>query len=135
MYMHVRTYKEYREVVDLCSEAVAVSDRLMREPFGVIRDGPVQFPLNTEWSVIYDRQIQTILGFMSLTRHLVSRQDGAPQVTPLCPVLFMLYIRLKCLLKLGKPRDSIQLVHHTRVCHYQNAFSCKILLLAYRLTV
>ena len=135
MYMHVRTYKDYREVVDLCSEAVEVSDQLMPEPFEEIRDGPVQFPLNTEWSIIYDRQIQTILGFMSLTRHLASRQDGAPQVTPLCPVLFMLYIRLKCLLKLGEPRDTVQLVHHSSVCHYENAFSCKILLLAYRLTL
>ena len=88
-------YKDYREVINLCNEAVEVSDRLMRGSFEDIRDGPVQFPLNTEWSIIYDRQIQTILGFMSLTRHLVSRQDGATQVTPLCPVLFMLYIQVE----------------------------------------
>ena len=58
MYMHVRTVKDYRVVINICNEAVEFSDRLMRESFKDIRDGPVQFPLNTEWSIIYDRQIQ-----------------------------------------------------------------------------
>ena len=133
--MRRRTSEDYRAVVDFCDEAVRVDDRLKRESFKELRAGPVQFPLNTKWSIIYDRQMQAILGFMSLTRHLASRPDGAPQVTPLCPLMFMLYIRLKCFLKLGKPQDSVQLANHNCVCRYQNNFSCNILFLAYRMDV
>ena len=135
MFLNSRTSEDYRVVVDLCDEAVGVNDRLKRESFSDLRVGPVQFSLNTDWSIIYDRQIQTILGFMSLTRHLASRPDGAPQVIPLCPLMFMLYIRLKCFLMLKKPQDSVQLANHNFVCRYQNAFSCKILLLAYQMDV
>ena len=65
-----------------------------------VSDGQVPFLLRNKLSIIYDKHIQTVLGLLVLFKFTLRFNDSSIAVAG-CPVLFILYMRLQSLRKLG----------------------------------
>ena len=73
--------------------------------------------LKTTWSQICDRNIQCILGFVTLINN-VTKRDAVNGWIRVCPVLFLHYLRIQSLKMLNKPIFSAveQMAEHIETC-------------------
>ena len=122
---------DYRHVIDLCDESIKYLEQTAHDSPRDAREGAFRLPLNIEWCAIYDPQIRSILGFISLARHFVTNRP--PQVVAVCPILFILYFRMKCYQELKEPTDFLPLFRHVEDCSFNNLCGQVIFFLAYRM--
>ena len=81
----------YKLAVDVSTKALDLF-----KPISVIELYEYNAPvlMVEEWSVVFDNQIQTILGFFILVKHHLQLQTFV--LDRICPVLFLHYLRVQC---------------------------------------
>lgn len=59
-------------------------------------DSKFPFVLSTEWTGVFDKELQALLGLCSLCAFLYNRTDDCSLSLPVCPITFILYLKLRC---------------------------------------
>ena len=54
--------------------------------------------LSTQWTAVYDAELQALLGFCSLCAFVSNRTDAGSVCLAVCPVQFVLYLNVRCAL-------------------------------------
>ena len=78
----------------MCNEVVKVykhstsNKRFAENAFPVL--------LSTQWTAVYDAELQALLGLCSLCAFVSNRTDARSVCLAVCPVLFVLYLKARC---------------------------------------
>ena len=92
--------------------------------------------LSTQWTSIYDKEIQELLGFYSLCSYVFDKSSSRSVYLRVCPIQFALYLRLRAAMDiLNKETDNCQLfnpeaivtcvdnvIGHTKYCNGESRF-------------
>jgi hypothetical protein len=89
--LHYTMTRKYITVITLCQEIMTGSKKSKCNSFFAERTLPVI--LSTEWTEIYDREIQAILGFYSLCSYLL--KCNSLVYLGVCPILYILYLMVR----------------------------------------
>ena len=75
--------------------------------------------LKRSWSVMFDKNIQTVLGFLALMNSLSPQDKQVSEWIKMCPVLFIHYIRVQALREQNKSIFGVVLlmVQHLHMCY------------------
>ena len=93
--LYYNTQSDHRATIDTCDEIVETyklskyNQQFAELSFPVI--------LSTQWSEIYDKEIQSMLGFYSLCSYVLDKAGSRSVYLGVCPVLFSLYLKVRCL--------------------------------------
>ena len=99
--------------------ALLIEDRVEYTWNRMFSHGVFHFLIKRSWSVIFDRNIQTVLGFLAVMKVTSPRDKQVGEWIKLCPVLFILYFRIQCLREQREPIFSavLDLVQHLHTCY------------------
>ena len=88
------TQRHYEAALETCNEVVAV----YKDSEGNKQFADHTFPvlLTTQWAAVYDKELQALLGLCSLCRFVSNRTDARSVCLAVCPVKFVLYLKLRC---------------------------------------
>ncbi len=97
---------------------------------GNIRFAEQSFPflLTTQWTEMYDRELQQMLGLSALCRFVIHGSDNGTVHIPVCPVQFALYLKARCSfepsLDLDDERTDDEFFEHNfNICTERTYFS------------
>ena len=66
--------------------------------------------LSTQWTSIYDKEIQKLLGFYSLRSYVLDTSSSRSLYLGVCPVQFAVYLRLRAVIDIGCCTNSSLIV-------------------------
>jgi len=95
----------YRKALNQCRKV----NRILNSPVNLLFADCVPFPLKNEWSLLYDRYIQIILGFLTLHRARASPEASKrmiPVTVYICSVQYLRYIYTRCCRILHEPVED-----------------------------
>ena len=90
------TQRYYDAAIETCNEVFEVStiseanQRFAEQAFSVL--------LSTQWTAVYDAELQALLGLCSLCAFVSNRRDARSMCLAECPVQFVLYLKVRCAL-------------------------------------
>ena len=107
--LYYTKFRHYIEALNICNEIL----RIRQRSFGnILFSGTLPVILTTEWIECYDKEIQQLLGFYTLVRSFLNKShDDSPLIVVVCPVLFVLYLKYRLLIKLMKNSEDNREVH------------------------
>ena len=80
--------------------------------------------LSTQWAAVYDAELQALLGLCSLCAFVLNSTDARSVCLAVCPVLFVLYLKLRCALDQHSMVDVLQGINdvheHETKCEFMN---------------
>jgi len=119
--LYYTTHRNFSMAIQACDDIINVymqsdlNQRFAERTFPVI--------LSTQWTKIYDSEIQRLLGFYSLSSYVLDKYSSRSVYLGVCPVHFAIYVKIRTA---GSPRDLItqtrakEYTQHITVCECDN---------------
>src|SRR6218665_687158 len=109
----------YKQAFDLCNEVIEQRNCLSFMQEQMFAEF-LPFPLKNEWSGLYDRYIQILLGFLTLYRTLTASQRAKMQMISfyLCSLQYLKYIYTRCCRILSEPAIADFSFGYERLCGF-----------------
>ena len=124
------TNHDSKSAVETCDEVVQTYQSSIGNKYFAERCFPVL--LSTQWTAIYDGELQALLGLSSLCAFVSNKRSVCFAVSP---VQFALYLKLRCIVDSGyssEPRryskDFREQIEHNNECIFDRAYFGRILL-------
>jgi len=91
--------------------------------------------LSTQWTAIYDTEVQTLIGFYSLCSYVLNRKGSREVYLSVCPIHFSIYLKLRCAIDNDRMSDlgglKTEWIYHLKECTTdKNATNARVVLLA-----
>ena len=86
----------YKAAIETCNEVVEVYKR--SEGNQVFSEDTFPVLLSTQWTAVYDAELQALLGLCSLCAFVSNRTDARSVCLAVCPVQFVLYLKARCVI-------------------------------------
>ena len=90
------TQRHYKAAIETCNEFVEVYKHSIGNK--TITEDTFPVLLSTQWTAVYDAELQALLGLCSLCAFVSNRTDALSVCLAVCPVLFALYLKARCAL-------------------------------------
>ena len=118
---HYTVGQNYRAAIKLSDEVFSLSLELIK-PFELAENSDFPVLLTSHLIRVFDREIQTVFGFVTLARRL-SGLDDDDAVLALCPVMFAHYAKVRCLARIGADDEAVsktlgELSKHQAAMHF-----------------
>ena len=94
------TEQDYEMVIKLCDELIEMYLSAMLHSFFAELILPVA--LSTQWTAVYDDDIQKMLGFYCLCSFVFDPRDSRVVHLGICPVQFSYYLKTLCTIIIGQ---------------------------------
>ena len=108
--LYYATRRNVNRTIDACDNVIVISKLSFMNREFAERTFPVV--LSTQWTSIYDKEIQQLLGFYSLCSYVLDKCSSRSVYLSVCPVQFALYLRLRVVV------DQWQWIKYPRVQIY-----------------
>jgi len=91
--LYYTTQRDASLTIQTCDDIIDVSRQSLKNQWFAERTFPVV--LSTQWTSIYDKEIQEVLGFYSLCSYVFDKCSSRSVYLGVCPVQFVLYLKLR----------------------------------------
>ena len=88
------TQRHFNMALETCNEVYEVFAIFEANQWFTEQAFPVL--LSTQWTAVYDAELQALLGLCSLCAFVSNRTDVRSACLAVCPVLFVLYLKVRC---------------------------------------
>jgi len=112
--LYYRTQHDVSLAIQTCDDIIDVYRQSQKNQFFSERAFAVV--LSTQWTIIYDKEIQELLGFYSLCSYVLDKCSSRSVYLGVCPVQFALYLKVRMTMKLLIDWTICDYDEHFRVC-------------------
>jgi len=95
--LHYTTQRDASLTIQTCDDVIHVYRQSNMNLQFAERTFPVV--LSTQWTSIYDKEIQELLGFYSLSSYVLDKGSSRSVYLGVCPVQFVIYVKLRTVMR------------------------------------
>jgi len=90
------TERDYEAVIAICNDIMNVYNESMLHKW--FADILLPASLSTQWTAVYDSDIQQLLGFYVLSLFVLNRNGCHDVHLGICPVQYSIYLKIRCMI-------------------------------------
>jgi len=117
--LYYTTQRDVSLTIQTCDDIIDVYNQSEKNLIIAERMFPVI--LSTQWTSVYDKEIQELLGFYSLCSYVLDKCSSRSVYLGVCPVLFAHYVKLRTMI-VEIRRKGQNVFNHYTSCRYITNF-------------
>jgi len=95
--LYYTTQRDVSLIIETCDDIIDVYQRSLMN--GKFAEKAFPVVLSSQWSSIYDKELQELLGFYSLCSYVFDKSSSRSVYLGVCPVQFAMYVKVRTVKK------------------------------------